>query len=153
MGAQKSQRLPCTCPPCSAEVAIGVPDGKVSYAEVMKKARREVNLEQLDLWDTRIQKDVSGGLLIQIPGNRGKEKARQLQDKLQKVLGQDARVAMVGGCNSSDIKAGPSKPMINGMYAIWLQCPVDAVQALVKLGRIRLEWTLEKVVLLPSRRL
>lgn len=140
------QRLPRIRPPRSAAVAIRVSDNKISYAEIMKKARREVNLEQLSLGDTKIRKDVTGGLLIHILGKGSREKARQLQDKLQRVLGQEVRVtvpskraelriisfdesvtenkitnqiATVGGCNGSDIKVGPTKLMANGLYAIW----------------------------------
>ncbi|XP_020297862.1 uncharacterized protein LOC109862278 [Pseudomyrmex gracilis] len=177
---QGNLKLPRIRPPRSAAVAIRVTDGKTSYADIMRKARREVNLEQLNLGDTRIRKDVSGRLLVQIPGKGSKEKARQLQDKLQLALGQEARVTIPskraeirivgfddsvtedevverittdGGCNRSDIKTGPIRSMANGLYAVWLQCPVDVVQNLVKIGRVRLGWTSARVVLLPPRRL
>lgn len=67
-------------------------DGKTSYADVMKKARREVNLESLELGDTRLRKDVTGGLLIL--GKEEKDKARRFQSKLQEVLGEEARVTI-----------------------------------------------------------
>lgn len=176
----KNQRLLRVRSPRSAAVAIRIPDGKTSYADIMRKARREIDLDGLEFGDTRIKKDASGGLLVQIPGKDGKEKARQLQSKLQEVLGQEARVTIpskraevritgfddsvadseildriseIGGCSRSDIKMGQLRLLTSGLYAVWVQCPVDAIQSLVKAGRIRLGWTSARVVLLPPRRL
>lgn len=136
-------------PPRSAAVAVRIPDGKISYAEAMKKARREVDLEGMNLGDTRIRRDVTGGLLIQIPGKEGRKKARQLQNKLQEVLGGDVRVtipskraeiritgfddsvteeeilekvASVGGCSKDDVKMGAIRQLYSGLCAVWVQC-------------------------------
>lgn len=177
-GGKNEQRPPRIRPPRSAAVAVRIPDGKISYADAMKKARREV--DNMDLGDTRIRRDVTGGLLIQIPGKEGKIKARQLQNKLQKVLGRDVRVtilskraeirvirfddsvteeeildrmASVGGCSKNDIKIGPIRLLYSGLCAVWVQCPVDAIQSIVRAGRVRLGWTSARVILLLPRKL
>lgn len=139
-----------------------------------------MNLESLELGDTRLRKNVTGGLLIQILGKDGKDKARRLQSKLQDVLSEEAsitipskrvevriigfddsvmedeileKVTSVGGCTRCDVRLGQIKSLFSGLCAVWLQCPVDAVQRLVKAGRIRLGWTSARVVLLPPRKL
>lgn len=123
---------------------------------------------------------MTGGLVIQIPGKEGKEKARRLQNRLQEVLGEDVRITVpskraeiritgfddsvgeeeimekvtsTGGCSKDDVRIGQIRTLYNGLCAVWLQCPVDAVQNLVRTGRLRLGWTSARVVVLPPRRL
>lgn len=52
--ARVEQRPPRIRPPRSAAVAIRIPGGRLTYADVMKKARREVNLDNLEMGDTRM---------------------------------------------------------------------------------------------------
>lgn len=69
-------------PPRTATVAIKIQDGKTTHAEVMMKARRSIQLNDMNSDNTRLRRDATGGLLIQISGAEARGKTLSLRDKL-----------------------------------------------------------------------
>lgn len=60
-------------------------------------------------------------------------------------------VAEYGESNISEVKVGQMRPLSNGMYSVWAQCPLVAAIKIAKLGKVRVGWTAARVDLLKSR--
>lgn len=73
-------------PPRNAVVAIRARNENVSYAKVLRKARQGVSLEEIGVKATKIKKSINGSLLIEIPGQEGRDKAKVMADKLMEIL-------------------------------------------------------------------
>ncbi|XP_071579165.1 uncharacterized protein [Temnothorax nylanderi] len=140
--------------PRTAAVTITNLDNKVTYADILKKARSSITLEDLGIEQSRIRKGINGGVIIEIPGNDGAAKADVLVDRLRKVLDPtSARVsrptamgeirvwnlddsisplevtnsiAIAGDCNEGDIKLGQFRSMTSGLFSVWAKCPLAA---------------------------
>jgi len=82
--AQDGMRL--RRPPRAAAVAIRTRDDKISYADVLKKARQEVSLGELGIEVTKIRRGLNGSIMIEIPGRDSSSKAKMLADKLKEKL-------------------------------------------------------------------
>jgi len=132
--------------PRAAVAAIRARDEGVSYAEVLRKARREVSLGELGIETTKIKRGINGSILIEIPGQEGNEKAKILADKLREKLGETEvaitrptamgeirmvgldesatteevrdTIANLGGCKGEDVKVGQIRWMYNGLGTI-----------------------------------
>lgn len=143
----KSRKAPKT----SAVMITGIKEG-FSYATALKKARESISLEALKIEQTKVRKAANGGLIIEIVGPDGANKAAALRDKLREVLPQDeanitrpiakGKIRFVGvDCTTSskdvldvilkhgggiqkDIKIDAVRPMNNGLYTAWVQCPL-----------------------------
>ncbi|XP_025266437.1 golgin subfamily A member 6-like protein 22 [Camponotus floridanus] len=136
---------------------------KYSYADILRKAREKISLEEIGIEKTRIRKTAGGNVLIAIPGaNRGME-ADRLAEELTKVLDKEITVsrpnimgelrlfglddsiskeeimdtiAAQGKCKLSEIRASEIKIMRNGLGMIWVKCPLHAAAQLFKIGKI-----------------
>lgn len=165
-------------PPRTAAVTIKGRNSDFSYADALKRARSEISLAEIGIENTRIRKTVTGGILIQIPGNDGNKKAEILANKLQSLLEQEARVvlpvirgelrmiglddsitkeevaeeiAKIGACNIRDVQVGEIRVMRNGLGFIWAQCPLTAATKVAESGKIKLGWSIVRVELLKAR--
>lgn len=79
--------------PRTAAVAVRLLGNNLSMADVIRKARDGVSLEELGISDTRIRKSANGSLLMEIPGPEGTAKADMLAERLRETLGGDAVVS------------------------------------------------------------
>ncbi|KMQ89976.1 gag-pol polyprotein [Lasius niger] len=134
-----------------------------SYADALRKARCSVSLDKLEITKTIIRKAANGSLLIEVLGPGSAEKAIKLRDELHEVLKDEAKVtrpvtkgevrliglhdatspdevisavADHGKCPQDDIKIGPIHPMRNGLFTVWVQCPLGAAIRTANFGRI-----------------
>ncbi|KMQ88893.1 gag-pol polyprotein [Lasius niger] len=139
-------------PKTSAVMIVGREEG-FSYAEALKKARESISLDDLEIDRTKIRRAANGGILIEVLGPGGAGKALALKDKLHGILqdravvsrpvakgeirliGLDCTtsteevlevVAACGGCLRSDVKVGEIRPLNNGLFTVWVQCPLGA---------------------------
>lgn len=76
-------------PPKAAVVAIRTKNDKVSYADVLKKARQEIPPGEIGIEVTKIRRDLNGSVIIEIPGQESSEKAKILADKLKEKLSEE----------------------------------------------------------------
>lgn len=161
----------------AAVTITGIEDG-VSYADALKEAKKRIPLGELDITGSRTRRTVNGGRIIEIPGVDAQKKADHLAQTLREVLGSEFAVntptikgelrllglddsvtqeevveviAQVGGCSMFEIKTGAIRPLRNGLGSIWLQCPLSAAIKTATSGKIKVGWTMAKVILLEKR--
>jgi len=166
-------------PPRAAAVAIRAKNDKVSYAEVLKKARQEVSLGELGIGVTKIRRGLNGSMMIEIPGQDSGRKAKLLEDKLREKLGENeivitrpmtmaeiiitgldesltkeevvSIIAEQGDCMVNEITVGNIRRRYNGLGTIWVRCPLRTARTLAKEGKVTMGWTMARVQLLPKR--
>lgn len=145
------------------------------YANIVKKVKSSINIEEIGRRDTRIRRTATGSLLIQIAGEESKRKADALAEKMRKVVGEEARigrpsrmaevriseldedttvedvvtvVTRYGGCERADIKAGAIRRNRLGEADIWVRCQLTCGSELSREGRIRIGWVGARVQLM-----
>ncbi|XP_067216853.1 calponin homology domain-containing protein DDB_G0272472-like [Linepithema humile] len=74
--------------PRTAAVAIRGTDPKCSYAEILSEARRKVSLTSLGIESSKVRKAASGGMIIEIPGAGGAQKADVLAGRLREAFSE-----------------------------------------------------------------
>lgn len=60
-------------------------------------------------------------------------------------------MASKGKCNVDEIKVGAVQMMRNGLYTVWVRCPLTAAVSIATLKKIGIGWTFAKVELLKAR--
>ncbi|EFN80426.1 hypothetical protein EAI_02372, partial [Harpegnathos saltator] len=60
-------------------------------------------------------------------------------------------VANIGGCDLEEVKTGDMKEMPNGLYTVWVQCPLGAAIRIGREGKVRIGWTIARAELLRAR--
>lgn len=157
-------------------VAIKGDEG-FSYAEALKKARTEISLKEIGIEMTKIRRAANGGIIIEIPGVENNEKANTLTRKLKQVLPDEARITRpnikgelrvvgfdesigkeeigellteIGSCEY-EINIGDIRPMRNGLYMTWVQCPLVVAVKLADRGKIKLGWSIARIELLKPK--
>ncbi|KMQ90172.1 gag-pol polyprotein [Lasius niger] len=165
-------------PPRTAAVMITGLKEEFSYAAALKKARESIELDKLEIERTKIRRAANGSLLIEVLGPNGSSKASALEEKLREVLKEEAKVSRPvvkgeirlvgldiststgdvvdtivkhGGCLKDDIKVGTIRSMNNGLFTVWVQCPLGVAIKMAKMGKIMIGWTVARVDLLDSR--
>lgn len=165
-------------PPRTAAVTIKGTDEKFSYADALRTLRNKITLPDMNINVSHVRKAVGGGLIIEIPGEDKVKKAEELKNKITEVLGPTVKVsrpvikgevrliglddsviqeevadvvATAGDCSASDIKVGMIRPMTNGLYTVWAQCPLGAAIKAAKPGKIKIGWTVAKIELLKAK--
>lgn len=165
-------------PPRNAAILVTSQKEGISYADMLKSARSNISLDELQIQATKIRRAANGGLLIEVLGADGQERAKALEGRLKEILQNDAKIVrptirgefrLVGlddsvtpeevlyvvaqndNCNEEDIKIGQIRQMNNGLYTVWVQCPVNAVMKVAKLNKLRIGWMMARVDLLDSR--
>lgn len=159
-----------------AVVTITASEGG-SYAEVLRRAREKVSLQELGIRNTKIRRAFNGGLIIEILGENGTDLASVLRDKLAGTLESDVKVdrpvakgeikitgidpstsveeilaelTSVSGCPSADINIS-DRPLRDGMGIAWATCPLNVAITIVERGVLHLGWTRARVELLRKR--
>ncbi|KMQ89668.1 hypothetical protein RF55_10680 [Lasius niger] len=166
--------------PRSAAVTIKS-DQPNFYAGALKMAREKIDLSKLGIESSRIKKASNGGIIIEIPGRDGAEKAENLMTKLQEVMKEgkieatvkrptikeelrvfgfdesvsedDIRkvICELRKCLSKDVEVGKIRQTFNQSYSAWARCPLAAAIQTAAGGKFRLGWTIAKVELLKAR--
>lgn len=139
----------------------------LSYAEILKKAKEEIKLEECGIESTRIREAFTGGLVIQVLGEDGKKGANLLAGRLRTVLGQDVKIACTvrmrefvligldgfstiedvrsrgaeeGGCPTTEVHVGTFGRLPNGGRTSLVRCPEEAANRLVSHGDMIIGW-------------
>lgn len=73
-------------------ITIHKADNSETYADILRKVKRNIDIEELGIKDTRIRRTATGSLLIQIAGEQSKNQADALAEKVRHVVGEDAKV-------------------------------------------------------------
>ncbi|XP_039312408.1 uncharacterized protein LOC120359335 [Solenopsis invicta] len=165
-----------------AAVVLTVPPKKINdlpYAEVMKAARSKVDLAALEIDHLRMRRAVTGGIILELPGEESAPKADRLAEKLVAALGESgvrvsrpvptaevrvsgfddsitaaevaAAITVAGGCAAADILVNGLRPGVGGLRGAWARVPKAAALKAAKSGRLRVGWTMARVELLEAR--
>ncbi|XP_020297222.1 uncharacterized protein LOC109861820 [Pseudomyrmex gracilis] len=130
----------------------------------MAKARAAINLADYGIAGLRPKRAITGGLILEVPGENGAERADALAKAMSALFAEDetrvsrpvktaevrikgledsvspeemtAALAIAGGCTQREVKVGPVKLAPSGLGAVWARCPVSAVRRLADLGKI-----------------
>lgn len=150
-----------------------------SYAEVLRKARTQIRMEDLEIEAPRIRKGLNGATIIEISGPECSNKAQKLADKLQEILSEDKAIITTpnikgelrivgleesiskeeigwaieeeGGCERKDIRIGEIKRTRRGMGVVWVQCPLKVAITIANKKKIKIGWSIVGVTLLRAR--
>nr|XP_012145702.1 PREDICTED: uncharacterized protein LOC100883183 [Megachile rotundata] len=176
------KRVTALRPPRMAAVTLTVAQGaKVTYAEILLKARQAVDLAQMGIQDIKVRKAITGGIVIGLPGEESRRKATELADKLQRtftdgqvrvacpvktgelrLVGLDESItpkdvaealAKSGECQASDMKVGEIRQIANGMGTLWARYPLTALQKIEAARRVRVGWSSARIEILEARSL
>ncbi|XP_077265670.1 uncharacterized protein LOC143899324 [Temnothorax americanus] len=179
IGRKRRAKAAVPAPPKTAAVTITVPGGSpASYAEVLRTARERVSLADLGVAGLSCRRAITGGLVIEVPGDEQGEKAdllaRQVSAALEgsgvrvsrpsrcvglRLVGLDdsitpaeirAAVTAGGGCREGDVTIGEIVRRPLGMGATWVRCPVGAANIILKRG-LKVGWSSPKIGLLRAR--
>ncbi|XP_029053689.2 uncharacterized protein LOC114881157 [Osmia bicornis bicornis] len=169
-----------TRPPKTAIVTLTLaPEARATYAEVMATARERVDLRTIGITEIRPRRAVTGGLVLEIPGEERTERAAALAGRLQEVFeGIEVRVsrpmkmgemrisgldnsvtpvevaaalAAVGGCAPADLKVGEIRISPARLGTVWAKCPLTALKKIAASGRILVGWSSARVEALSAR--
>lgn len=165
--------------PRTAAISLKIEEGGESYAQMLRKAREKISLEELDIRNMKIRHAITGNLIIEVAGPDNNTKADKLAKKLKTVLAGEATIARptktgeilvrgidssitaeemiselckVGGCRKDQVK-GTLRVMRNGLGTIWARCPIETAIKVAENGSLRLGWTRARVELLKARKL
>lgn len=138
-----------------------------TYADILRRVKSNINMEELGIRDTRIRRTATGSLLIQIAGEESKNQADALAEKVRHVVGEDAKVgrpcrraeirvsgldedttpedvieavARQGECDRNDIRVGNICRNRQGEGDISVKCPRSAAVELSRRRRMRIGW-------------
>ncbi|XP_032675610.1 uncharacterized protein LOC116846185 [Odontomachus brunneus] len=169
----RTRRIPRT-----AAISIRCLSDGLSYAEALRRAREQIQLDGIGIESTRIRWAANGSVLVEVASTNRSEKADVLAAKLREVLHDEAvitrpvargelrmwglddsvypdEVASVVAekreCLPTQIKVGFIRKMANGLGSVWIQCPLSAAMKVASLGRIRIGWTIARTELLQAR--
>ncbi|XP_033320026.1 uncharacterized protein LOC117216952 [Bombus bifarius] len=138
--------------------------GDQSYAEVLAAAKDSVSLTELGINTMRMRKTITGGVILEVPEDQGREKAAALAAQLTQALdpnevrvatpfrAAEARVSLIdiaatkaeiqntlarkSGCKPEDTRLGEIRPARNGLGAVWIRGPASAVRKLAQAGKV-----------------
>ncbi|XP_026830961.1 uncharacterized protein LOC113563491 [Ooceraea biroi] len=166
-------------PPKTEAVWIAGVKGGITGADILKRAKTGVSLEELGIEETRTRRTLTGATLIEIAGEDSKRKADELAKKLRgifaeteaqvrrpvkkaeiRIVGLDddtteeevrQEIAKVGKGDSKDIRTGRISRTRMGTAIIWALCPLTVAMEAAKRGKIRIGWTSARIELLQAR--
>ncbi|XP_032690371.1 uncharacterized protein LOC116853411 [Odontomachus brunneus] len=150
--------------PCAAAVTVSCPAG--SYADMMRRARNQIDLGELGIGDLRTRRAVTDTLVLEITGPEGHARADALNKRMLALFThkRDVRiarpmkradicvldlddaatvediisaVAVAESCGPGKIKAGEIRPGPDRMGTLWLRCPLVVAKRITGGGRIR----------------
>jgi len=163
--------------PRNAAVSIKINAEGPSYADIIKLTREKVNLKDIGITNPRMRRAANGGIIIEIAGPEGANKADTLASRLRDAIGGSATVSrpvvkadlkISGfdepvikdeiitvitefGCLANDVRVGSFRAMRSGLNMTWVQCPLFAALKISKKGKINLGWSVARVELMKAR--
>ncbi|RLU25045.1 hypothetical protein DMN91_003137 [Ooceraea biroi] len=177
-GAQNTPGSARRRPPRAAAVTLRAADGKASYGQILQRAKKAVNIKEISISNMRIRHALNGGIVMEVPGPDGAARADDLAGRLRGEFGAEILVQRpttkgelrisgfdlsvteqemteaimeASGCLAQDVKLGVFRRLANGLYAVWVRCPLTAANKLVAVGRLPVGWTMAAVELLRAR--
>lgn len=180
---KKGKRLPRLRPPRSSAVVIKLQQDAaekgVTYASILKEAKKNMDLDDLGLQAVRFRTAVTGAKILELPGVDSGEKADKLAEKLRQVVGEgvakvsrpekcaDLRIsglddaaekqevaeviAKYGDCPVNSVKVSEIRRNKSGLGTVIISCPVGAANNVLKAGRVLISWSSVRAKLLPQR--
>lgn len=156
--------------------------GERKYAEVMRVAKTQIDIDAIGITDIRPRKARTGAFLLEIPGADGATKADLLAAKLREITaGQEdilisrpekmgevrirnieesisqediaLKVSQTSGCSVDKVSIGTITIAPNGLGTALLRCPLTVAKTISQVPRMRIGWTMVRVELLPPRTL
>lgn len=142
--------------PRVAAVSIKSTSEKVSYTDMLRKAKASFSLKELGIVFSRVREAANGGLLVEVQDPDDGCKADALASRLRLVLGKSAlltrpvkmgevrvmgfdisvtegdikdAIVGAGNCSAGEIKVGSPRRLANGTRAAWVQCPASVADA------------------------
>jgi len=169
-GKKKRKRLPK-----SEAVVLTCPNE--AYAEKLKEAREKIDLSKIGIQEIKIRRARTGGYIFKISGEGKSAKADCLTAKLREevkgvkiarpcktsdlrvrnlddsVSADEVRKALAeeGQCSADKIKVGTIQKTSGGLGTIWARCPLVVANKIVKVGKLRVGWTMARVETLADR--
>lgn len=166
----------------TSAVVIITGDKNLSYSEVLAWARQTVKLNEEEVNFITTKRSATGGILLEIRGERNKEIAEKLTEALRTALSkyqsvrvhrprQMAELTLVGldisvtrdevkqtisketGCASDDINVGTIKTSPRGIGYVWIKCLLVKANLLGEKKRIKIGWASVRIDPLPVRRM
>lgn len=164
-------------PPRTSVIAISKQDANVSFADILRKARNDISLQDVGIEKTRIRHSKAGELLIEVFGQDNKEKADDLAGRMSaKLTGVNIRrpvkqgelrmsgfddsvsaanikTALADLCTRSDssFHVGRIVAIRGGLYTTRVRCPLDIAIFLNKQGSVKVGWSVAKLELLRAK--
>lgn len=161
--------------PRSAVVTITCNQGE--YEDTI--ARTKISLSDLGIANLKIRRAVTGALALEVMGEDNATKANRLADELRTVLKDRPNVriarpvkeaerirnleesisaaeialaiATEGNCRSEDVKIGTKRMAPNGLWIVWVKCPLVVANILSRAGTVRIGWSTTRIEMLPER--
>jgi hypothetical protein len=163
---KKGGKPPLPRPPRTSAVTITEKERtNQTYAEVLAAARGGIPLDGVGIRSLNMRKTKTGGHVLELPGDRNREKATALATQPTRILDPNrVRVAtpfrtaeaMVigigvsvtkeeirnilaaeGGCRAEDIQLGEVRSVRNGLGSAWMRGPTGAMRRLAHAGKAR----------------
>lgn len=152
----------------------------MTYAEILKKARDNIQLESLRIEDAKIKRTMTGGILIEIKDDDKGEKADNLKVKLDQVLNSSKiriscpvkrtqmrlsgiddsitvqeikeAVARLGDCKESLIECSEIRLLRGNLGIAWVQCPTRSALKIGEAGGyLKIGWSRIKAEALRAK--
>lgn len=165
----------------TSAVVITTGDNNTSYSEILAWARQSVKLNKEEMNTLSTKRSATGGILLEIRGNRNKEIAEKLAESLRidlskyrnvrihkprqmaesTLVGLDVSVtreevrravAREGGCAPDDVTVGIIENSPRGTGYVWVKCPIET-NILEDKKKIKIGWANVKVNMLLIRRM
>ncbi|RLU23203.1 hypothetical protein DMN91_003406 [Ooceraea biroi] len=149
-----------------------------TYVEALKTAKRNINIEEMGIQNIRIRNSATGGRILEIGGEKAKEKADELTLKLKEVLvNSQVRIRQVqrkmelqlwrlddsmtedevkmgiakAGCAEEEIDCGQVRRTVNGLGTVWIRLPMRAAWSVSRKKSVRIGWNVVGVTILEKR--
>lgn len=137
----------------------------------MKSAREKIVPSELGIQIVKVPEAASGGLVIEIPGKDGPDKADTLADSLRVKLGESVRVSRpkrelklasfrvrgldpsvtceelrtvvssLGGCPLANVAATEIRRLPGGLRVAWVKCPINVADTIAFEGHLNIGWS------------
>jgi hypothetical protein len=117
----------------TSAVTLTLSEGaKTTYAEVIATARRSIPLTEIGVKSVGMRKAVTSAIIIQVPDDKGREKALQLVTHLSKVLDPTA-VKVAAATRTAELKVigidiSIEKKELRQALALGTECGVAEIQ-------------------------
>lgn len=164
----------------AAAITLTAPaEGECTLQAAMSKVREHIKISDLGIDNVRPKRAVTGGLILEIPGPEGAQKADRLAVRMTEVLqGSGVKVARpvkhaevrvsrledsitpakvaqavarTCQCAEGDVKVGEIRRAPSGLGSAWVRAPLSAVRKLSESGKLEVGWVAARVEILATR--